>query len=93
MTVKLSYPVTGGSNDMTSSIKVGKAFRIVLPAEFRELHGLSEGEVLSAELRGGRLTLIPLREKQRAIQAKYAGRFPGMVDELIAERRAEAERE
>lgn len=78
---------------MTSSVRVGKAFRIVLPAEFRELHGLSEGEVLSAELHEGRLTLIPLREKQRAIQAKYAGKLKGAVDALIAERRDEAARE
>lgn len=77
----------------TSQVKVGKAFRIVLPPEFRELHGIKEGETLSISLEDGQLTLIPLREKQRAIQAKYKGRFPGMLDELLAERRAEAARE
>lgn len=77
----------------TQKVKVGKAFRIVLPPEFREAHGLQEGETLSAQLQDGQLVLVPLRVKQRAIQAKYAGRFPGMLDELIAERRAEAARE
>ncbi|SEJ45631.1 looped-hinge helix DNA binding domain-containing protein, AbrB family [Deinococcus reticulitermitis] len=78
---------------MTSSVKVGKAFRIVLPAEFRELHGLSEGETLSAQLRDGELVLTPLKVRQQAIQAKYAGKLDGAIDALIAERRAEAARE
>ena len=78
---------------MTGTVKIGKAFRVVLPPEFREQFNLQEGEALSVELEGNRLVLTPLREKQRAIQAKYAGRFPGLVDELIAERHAEAGRE
>ena len=78
---------------MTGIVKIGKAFRVVLPAEFREQFNLQEGEALSAELEGGRLVLTPLREKQRAIQARYAGRFPGMLQEFLAEGRAEAERE
>ena len=75
----------------TSTVKIGKAFRVVLPAEFREQYGLKEGEPLSAVLENGRLVLMPLREKQRAIQAKYAGHFPGMLGELFAERRAQAQ--
>jgi AbrB family looped-hinge helix DNA binding protein len=78
---------------MTSMVKIGKAFRVVLPAEFRQQYGLHEGEALSAELENGRLVLTPLRVRQREIQAKYAGRFPGLVDELISERHADAERE
>lgn len=78
---------------MAETVKIGKAFRVVLPPAFREQYNLQEGEHLSVELEDGRLVLTPVREKQRAIQAKYAGRFPGMVEELIAERRAEAERE
>jgi AbrB family looped-hinge helix DNA binding protein len=78
---------------MTSMVKIGKAFRVVLPAEFREQYDLHEGEALSAELENGRLVLTPLRVRQKAIQDKYAGTLDGMVDELIAERRAEAERE
>lgn len=78
---------------MTETVKIGKAYRVVLPAEFREQFALQEGESLSAEIEDGRLVLTPLREKQRAIQARYAGRFPGLLDELYAERRAEAQRE
>ena len=76
-----------------STVKIGKAFRVVLPAEFREQFNLKEGEALSVEMQGSKLVLTPLREKQRAIQAKYAGTLDGVIDELIAERRAEAERE
>lgn len=78
---------------MTNAVKIDKAFRVVLPAEFCERFNLREGEALSVEMQDGKLVLTPLREKQRAIQARYAGRFPGMVEELIAERRAEAARE
>lgn len=86
--------VTDKSSGMrTGAVKIGKAFRVVLPPEFREQFNLREGETLSVDIEGARLVLTPLREKQRAIQAKYAGRFPGLIDELIAERRAEAEKE
>lgn len=78
---------------MTDSVKVGKAYEVVLPPEFREKHGLREGETLTFEVEGDRLILTPLRVRQQTIQAKYAGRFPGMLDELITERHAEAERE
>lgn len=78
---------------MSAVVRIGKAFRVVLPAEFRERFNLREGEALSVEMQDGKLVLTPLREKQRAIQARYAGRFPGLVEELIAERRAEAARE
>lgn len=78
---------------MTGTLKIGKAFRVVLPTEFREQFNLQEGEALSVALEDGKLVLTPLREKQRAIQAKYAGTLDGVIDELIAERRAEAERE
>lgn len=78
---------------MTNLIKIGKAFRVVLPPEFREQFNLQEGEALSVEMEGNHLVLTPLREKQLAVQARYAGRFPGLLEELIAERRAEAERE
>ena len=74
-----------------TTVKIGKAFRVVLPPEFREQFGLREGEALSAEVQGGRLVLTPLREQQRAIQDRYVGRFPVLVEELIAERRAAAD--
>ncbi|WP_034409309.1 AbrB/MazE/SpoVT family DNA-binding domain-containing protein [Deinococcus murrayi] len=78
---------------MAETVKVGRAYRVVLPAEFRERHGLTEGETLTAELDGDRLILTPLRVRQQAIQAKYAGRFPGLLEEFITERHAAAERE
>ena len=75
----------------TSTVKIGKAFRVALPAEFREQYALKEGKRLSAVLENGRLVLMPLREQQQAVQAKYAGRFPGMLGELFAKRRAEVQ--
>lgn len=75
---------------MTVTVKIGKAFRVVLSPQFRDQFNLQEGEALSAELEGGRLILTPLRERQRSIQDKYSGRFPGLTEELLTERHAEA---
>ena len=75
---------------MTVTVKIGKTFRVVLPPQFRDQFNLQEGEALSAELEGGRLILTPLRERQRSIQDKYSGRFPGLTEELLTERHAQA---
>ena len=76
MTVNPKSSIVKSSTVKPSTVKIGKAFRVVLPAEFREQFNLKEGEALSVEMQGSKLVLTPLREKQRAIQAKYAGRFP-----------------
>lgn len=65
-----------------------------LPPEVVEALSLHEGDTLLLTLEEQRVVLQSQRQVTRAIQAKYARpEFAGMVDELIAERRAEAERE
>ena len=76
--------------------KVVEGGRIIVPAAFRQSLGLSKGDTVLMELHGDELRIRPARAALRRIQDKYSARGPadGLVsEELIAERRAEAERE
>ena len=77
----------------TQAAKVGKAHRVVLPPQVREALGVQEGDSVLFRVENGEVRLQSIRAFTNAIQAKYAGTLDGVVDELIAERRAEAERE
>ena len=76
--------------------KVVEGGRIIIPSSFRQSMGLVKGDTVFMELHGDELRVRPARSALRRIQAKYRALAPseGLVsDELIAERRAEAERE
>src|SRR5215210_6181647 len=76
--------------------KVVEGGRIIVPAAFSKSMGLSKGDIVFMELHGDELRVRPARSALRRIQAKLRALVPseGLVsDELIAERRAEAERE
>jgi AbrB family looped-hinge helix DNA binding protein len=76
--------------------KVVEGGRIIVPAAFRKSMGLSKGDTVFMELDGDELRIRPARSALRRIQAKLRALAPGegfAFDELIAERRAEAERE
>lgn len=75
----------------TQAARVGKAHRIVLPPQVRDVLGVQEGDSVLFRVENGEVKLQSIRAFTRAIQAKYAGTLEGAVDELIAERRAEAE--
>jgi AbrB family looped-hinge helix DNA binding protein len=80
------------------SLKMSEGGRVVIPAEVRRTLGIVEGETLLGELRDGTLLLTTRRaqlEAARQMFQKYCPPQPGrsLVDEFIAERRAEAERE
>ena len=76
--------------------KVVEGGRIIVPAAFRKSMGLSKGDTVFMELHGDELRVRPARSALRRIQAKLRALAPSegsVSDELIAERRAEAERE
>lgn len=73
--------------------RVGKANRVVLPPGVRAALGVNEGDRLLFTVEDGKVSVQSLQDFTRAIQSKYAGLLGGAVEELIAERRAEAERE
>lgn len=73
-------------------MKVSDGGRVVIPAEIRQSMGLKEGDVVLWEMRDGvaMLTtrLAQLRQAQ-ALVRQYVPEGTALVDELIADRRAE----
>jgi AbrB family transcriptional regulator, stage V sporulation protein T len=74
--------------------KVDQNGRVLLPAEVRRALGLRQGSELLVTLEdGGRLVLSTPTGAWARLQALYDGPPAVVVDELLAERRAEAHRE
>jgi AbrB family looped-hinge helix DNA binding protein len=70
--------------------------RLIVPAEFRRLMGLSDGDTVVMEIEGDELHVRPLRAALRRVQERlkpYAIEGKSISDELIADRRAAADRE
>ena len=76
-------------------VTIGPQGRLVVPAPLRRELGLEAGDVLVARAEGDRLVLEPRSAVLSRIRARYAVVPKGvsLVDDLIAERRAEAKRE
>ena len=86
----------GGSDRAPRRIKVDPGGRVVVPAGFRKALGIRAGQEVLMTLDDGFVRLQTINaalERVRAIaRSKRRGRS-GVVDEFIAERRAEADRE
>jgi AbrB family looped-hinge helix DNA binding protein len=77
-------------------VRVTEGGQIVIPVEYREALGINVGDEIRLRLEDGELRLFTLAEAIRRIQEMVRAHVPegvSLVDELIAERRAEAERE
>ena len=76
--------------------RVSEGGRIVIPAEFREALGLAVGDEVRLRLDDGEIRIFTLEHAIRRAQElvrRYVPEGVSLVDELIAERRAEAARE
>ena len=75
--------------------KVDRHGRVVIPAEQRRALGIKEGDAVVILLEEGELHILKQEEAIRRAQAMVMKYTKGrsLVDELIAERRAEAARE
>ena len=76
--------------------KVDRHGRVVIPAEYRRALGLRAGDAVVVQLDDGALRILTRAQAIRRAQeivAKYVSPDRSLVDELIAERRAEAARE
>ena len=79
-----------------SATKVDRHGRVVIPAEYRRALGLREGDAVVIQLDDGALRILTRAQaikRAQEIVAPYFSGKPSPVDELIAERRAEAARE
>ncbi len=77
-------------------LTLGPGGRVVIPAALREAMEVEEGDALLAWVEGGELHLLSPRVGARQAQAMLKGLIPegvSLADELIAERRLEAEAE
>ena len=77
-------------------VKVSEKGRVVLPLQFRKAVGIKVGDVVNLELIDSELrisTFSSRLEKARGRLRRLVPQGVSMVDELIAERRAEAKRE
>ncbi len=80
----------------TTRVKVAEGGRVVIPAEYRKRLGLQVGDNVILQLDDGEIRLYTMREAIRRAQEmvrRYVPEGVSLVDELIAERRAEAARE
>ena len=79
-----------------AKLKIGEAGRIVIPAEMRAAMMVKPGDTVTAQVVDGEFRIVSPKVALKRVQA-VAQQFkrPGVsaVDELIAERRAEARRE
>lgn len=82
---------------MTYHAKLIKGGKVVIPAELRRELELHDGDTLVFEREGDAIVLKTYGQVVREVQARFKplvrDRTRSVVDELIAERRAEAERE
>jgi antitoxin PrlF len=77
---------------MDATIVLGQQGRLVIPAEIRKALGLAPGDRLHLRVAAGRLVLERPQDAVSALRRLGAAVPPGrsLVEELLAERRAEA---
>lgn len=82
---------------MTYSAKIIKGGKIVIPAKLRRELGFAEGDRVVFEREGNSLVIKSYHQVVREVQAAFRPFKPqdgsSIVEELIAERRQEAQRE
>ena len=79
-----------------TKVRLDKQGRFIIPAEVRRELGFKPGKPLILRVEDGELRIRSLDESIRRLQdymKTLTGGRPGVVDEVIADRRREAERE
>jgi AbrB family looped-hinge helix DNA binding protein len=80
----------------TLKTRITEGGRIVIPAEYRNALGLQVGDEVMLTLDDGELRILTIEASIRRAQeivSRYVPEGRSIVDEFIAERRAEAARE
>lgn len=84
------------ASPLTATLRLGPGGRVVIPADMREAMGLKQGDAMLARLEGTELRLVTVNETIRQLQQiarKYHPEGISLVDEFLAERRAEQAKE
>jgi AbrB family looped-hinge helix DNA binding protein len=77
----------------TSLVSVGPKGRVVIPADIRRELSIHEGSELVALVEGEAVVLVPRSAIKKRLRSIFADVGTSMSEELIRERRAEAQRE
>ena len=83
-----------GRRSFTQRVRMDRAGRVVVPAGIRKALRIRDGQDLTISLDDGFIrlqTLDAALERVRGIARSRHNRGAGLIDEFIAERRAEAE--
>ena len=78
------------------SVKIINGGKLVIPAQFRREMGIVAGDTVVVEMNDGELRVRSFSsaiKKAQAIVREYIPDSVSLVDELISERRKEADRE
>ncbi len=78
------------------SVKIINGGKLVIPAQFRREMGIGAGDTVVVEMTQGELRIRSLSsaiKKAQAIVREFVPDHVNLVDELIADRKAEADRE
>jgi AbrB family looped-hinge helix DNA binding protein len=89
-------PVAANASVGRARLRIGDGGRIVIPAEMRAAMLVKPGDTVTAEVVDGEFRIISPKVAIRKVQElarKYRKPVVSVVDELIAERRAEAARD
>lgn len=81
---------------MLAKAKIVKGGKISIPAIYRKVLHLKEGDEMVFNLNNNELTLTPIKANLKKVQEminKYHSADISLVDKLIAERRVEAKNE
>ena len=84
------------SQSLQFKMKIGPGGRVVIPAVVRSAMGVKEGDTLFASFDGEEIKAVTVTTTVKRVQAAFKGLVPegvSLVDELIADRRQEAQRE
>ena len=77
----------------TSLVSVGPKGRVVIPSSIRRQLGLAEGSQLVALVEGEAVVLVPRSAIKNRLRSLFADVDVSMRQQLLDERRAEAQRE
>jgi AbrB family looped-hinge helix DNA binding protein len=77
----------------TDVVSVGAKGRVVIPVGIRQELGIEEGTELVALVEGAAVVLVPRSAVKSRLRSIFADVDVSMSEQLIAERRAEAEAE
>jgi AbrB family looped-hinge helix DNA binding protein len=88
--------VVGLTSTQAQKVELGAGGRVVIPAPMRAALGMKEGDKVLVRLEGNEIRIYTYQEAMRRAQEIVRSFVPpgvSLVDELIADRRAEAARE